>query len=89
MYFEIERILEQASARDDYTCTYYGYGCSTKCLAGDTLVSLTNGKHIRISELQAGDQLLTSDGKTIFATEMMMMLDQNAFGEGKISMKYI
>jgi hypothetical protein len=43
---------------------------------------LANRKRIPIEQLRSGDELLTTDGSTIFATQMMMMLDKDAFSQG-------
>ncbi len=50
---------------------------------------MTNQKQIPIEQLRPGDELLTSDGSTIFTTQMMMMLDKNTFSQGKYNITYI
>lgn len=51
---------------------------SSGCFASDTLVTLINHQKIPIRQLRPTDELLTSDGKAVLTTEMMMMLDKNA-----------
>ena len=62
---------------------------STGCFSGDTLVTLVNRKKIPIGKLQPGHQLLTTDGTTVFATEMMFMLDQNQHSSGNRDRSHI
>ena len=56
---------------------------ASSCFSGETLISLASGKRIPIQHLRSGDELLTTDGSTIFATQMMMMLDQNKISKGR------
>ena len=51
------------------------------CFASDTLVTLINRQRILIHQLRPTDQLLTTDGKIILATQMMMMLDKNTVAQ--------
>jgi hypothetical protein len=58
---------------------------SSGCFASDTLVTLISHQRIPIHQLRPTDQLLTSDGKTILATQMMMMLDKNVVAQSMLT----
>ncbi|CAF1401685.1 unnamed protein product [Rotaria sp. Silwood1] len=54
---------------------------SSGCFASGTLITLPNQKQIPIEQLQSGEELLTTDGSTIFTTQMVMMLDKNRLSQ--------
>jgi hypothetical protein len=52
------------------------------------LVTLISGDQIPIAQLRPNDKLMTADGSSIVATEMMMMLDQNHFSKSESFVEY-
>ncbi|CAM4819643.1 unnamed protein product [Rotaria magnacalcarata] len=51
------------------------------CFAGDSWLQMIDGRQQKIDRLHTGDKLIAFDGTNLTTGEMILMLDQNAYGE--------
>ncbi|CAF0987418.1 unnamed protein product [Rotaria sordida] len=51
------------------------------CFSGDSWLQLSDGRRQNIEQLQSGENLLAFDGSNVVASEIMFILDKNAYAQ--------